>query len=120
MRELKLKRCLKCNNLVEDTLNKEIICCGEVMQNVIPNENDASKEKHLPNYEVVGDKLIVSVNHVMEEEHFIEWLMVKGKNITIKKEFTPDDKPILEVPYEKDVFLYSYCNKHGLWMKKVS
>ena len=84
MRELKLKRCLKCNNLVEDTLNKEIICCGEVMQDVIPNENDASKEKHLPNYEVVGDKLIISVNHVMEEEHFIEWLMVKGKNITIK------------------------------------
>lgn len=120
MSELKLKKCLKCNNLVEDTLNKDLICCGEVMQEVLPNQNEEIKEKHLPRYEIKEDKIIVSVNHVMETEHYIEWLLVKGKNTTVKKVFSPNEEPILEVPYEEGLVLYSYCNKHGLWMTKVS
>ena len=121
MSELKLKRCLKCNNLIEviNNSNSTIMCCGEQMQEVVSNQNIEIQEKHIPNYEKVGDKLIVTVKHVMEDDHYIEWLMVKGKNITYKKQLMPHEKAILEVPYEEGAYLYSYCNKHGLWQNKV-
>ena len=63
MSELKLKRCLKCNNLIEviNNSNSTIMCCGEQMQEVVSNQNIEIQEKHIPNYEKVGDKLIVTV-----------------------------------------------------------
>ena len=79
MRELKLKKCLKCGALVrviEDCNCKDcgIECCGNAMNEVEANSVDAAFEKHVPTYERKDGKLIVTVNHVMESEHYIEWL----------------------------------------------
>ena len=40
------------------------------MVNLISNSVDASYEKHIPTFELVGDEILVKVNHVMEKEHF--------------------------------------------------
>lgn len=119
MPELKLKVCSKCNNLVRIINNSNITCCGETMQDVIPNQNIEIKEKHIPNYEKVGDKLVVSVKHVMEDDHYIEWIIVQGKNTTYEKQLLPHEDATFTVPFEKGAYLYSYCNKHGLWKNEV-
>ena len=84
MEELKLKRCLKCGALVkvlqDCNCNDGIMCCGEKMQDVVANSMDASFEKHVPTYQKEGNDIIVTVNHVMEEEHYIEWVLVKYEN----------------------------------------
>ena len=82
------------------------------------NSVDAAFEKHVPQYEVKGDKLEVFVNHVMEDDHYIEWIMVDYGDKQIVKHFKPSDEPKLTVDYKDGVNLFSYCNKHGLWMNK--
>ena len=124
MKELVLKKCLKCNALVKviedcNCNNCEIMCCGEKMHIVKANSVDASFEKHIPTYEVEKDNIIININHVMEDEHYIEWILVKTENKNIELLLKPNDKPTLTVPYEKGAIIYSYCNKHGLWKTEV-
>ncbi len=122
--ELILKKCNKCGCLIEVLKNCNckdcgIICCNEPMKTLIENDKEASFEKHIPTYEIKENKLIIKVNHVMESDHYIEWIMVKGKNNSYKKEFTPEETPELIYDYEEQVTIYSYCNKHGLWKIEV-
>ena len=91
---------------VEDVSLKLISC----------NSTDASFEKHIPCFKFDGDNVEIFVNHVMEEEHFIEWIMVEYKDMQIIKHFKPGDKPSVVVPYSLGMKAYSYCNKHSLWI----
>lgn len=80
---MKLKKCEKCGAMVEvlqdcTCENCGIKCCGQEMTEVIANSVDASFEKHVPQIEVCGNYIIANVNHVMEEEHNIEWLAIEG------------------------------------------
>jgi superoxide reductase len=83
------------------------------------NDVDAAFEKHVPQFEVKENKVIVSVDHVMEDDHYIEWIMVDYGDKQIIKEFKPGDEPKLEVEYQDDLKAYSYCNKHSLWEAKL-
>lgn len=122
--KLILKKCLKCNALVEvieDCHCKDcgITCCGEKMQEITINDKDASFEKHIPTYEKEGDKLIIKINHVMEEEHYIEWISIRTEKESYTKKLKPNDIPELIYNITGPATIYSYCNKHGLWKIEV-
>lgn len=124
MKELILKKCMKCNALVkvlEDCSCDDcgIVCCGEPMKEVRANSVDASFEKHVPTYEKEGNNIHIKVNHVMEEEHYIEWILVKMEKENREVLLQPGDTPEMTVPYEKGSLIYAYCNKHGLWKTEV-
>ncbi|MGM9878969.1 MAG: desulfoferrodoxin family protein [Bacilli bacterium] len=124
MKELKIKKCNKCGALFEEIedcscQNCKLICCEEEMIDLIPNIEEASFEKHIPIFEIEGENIKITVNHVMEEDHFIEWIKVITKNQEITKYFNPKEELNLILPLEKDMIIYSYCNKHGLWKKEV-
>ena len=124
MKELVFKKCYMCGALVEvlEDCNCDdcgINCCGEQMKLVKANSVDAAIEKHVPTYEIVDDMMVISVNHVMESDHYIEWILVQTQDSIYKKQFLPGDIPSITVPYEKGAVLYSYCNKHGLWKSEV-
>ena len=119
-----LKKCLKCGALVEvlkDCTCEScgIKCCGQPMAEVKANSVDAAFEKHIPVYEVVGEYVVVSVNHVMEEEHFIEYISLESEKISAKKFFKAGESPKAIFPYVKGSKISSYCNKHGLWQTLV-
>lgn len=123
-RELILKKCKSCGAMVKvlkDCNCDEcgIICCGEQMNKVIPNSVDAAIEKHIPEYTVEGEKILVKVNHVMEEDHYIEWISM----VSDKKECTvylnPGEVAEAKFHYIPGSTIYAYCNKHGLWKKDV-
>ena len=122
--ELIIKKCKSCGATVK-VINDcncngcGIVCCGEPMEKLVPNSVDAAVEKHVPTYEKVGDEIIVTVNHVMEEEHFIEWVCMVEENKEITVEFKPGEKAETKFHYAKGAILYAYCNKHGLWKKEV-
>ena len=119
MRELKLKKCLECNTLVKVMNNGEkLICCNREMIDVKANSTDAAFEKHVPTYEINGDKLEVSVNHVMESDHFIEWICFINDEREEYVYLNPNSCATATFDYSKGT-LYSYCNKHGLWEKEI-
>jgi superoxide reductase len=83
-----------------------------------PNSVDASFEKHVPVLEVTGDSVYIAVNHVMERDHYIEWIMVDYGDKQIIKYFSPGDVASMIVNYKFGMKVYSYCNKHGLWVSE--
>ena len=93
---------------VEDVSEKEIKC----------NSVDASFEKHVPQYNFINDEVEVFVNHVMEDDLYIEWIMVDYGDKEIFKVFKPGDEPKFEVEYQNGMKAYSYCNKHSLWVNE--
>lgn len=124
MKDLVLRKCIKCGALVKVIVDCNcgdcgIMCCGKHMDIVSANSVDANVEKHVPNYEKNGDNIVITVNHVMDSDHYIEWILVKMENENRELLLKPCDNPIMVVPYEKDAIIYSYCNKHGLWKTVV-
>ena len=117
--ELKLKKCTICGKVSQVDKNVEIICCGKEMVDIIPNSVDCAVEKHVPTYERVEDEIFVTVNHVMEKEHYIEWICMVTDTDTIKVELYPEQDASARFPYVKGAKLYAYCNKHGLWVSEV-
>ena len=122
--ELIIKKCKNCGatiKIIKDCTCNDcgIICCGEHMQKVEPNSVDAVVEKHVPTYEKVEDEIVVRVNHVMEKEHYIEWICLVKENKEIMIKLYPEQNAELRFPYIKDSTIYSYCNKHGLWKSEI-
>ena len=123
-KELVIKKCMKCGatvQVLEDCScdNCGIKCCGEQMQALEPNSVDAAIEKHVPTYEVKDGKIFVKVNHVMEEEHYIEWISVVFDKKVVTEYFGPDEEPEMHCKYVPGSTIYAYCNKHALWKKDV-
>lgn len=113
----RLFKCNKCGTLVFSMDDEPFgaTCCGEDLVEQVPNSVDASFEKHLPTYIKEDNKLIAEVHHVMEEDHYIEWIMAltDGKEDIRYLEPYMDAKVVFENVNVKE--LYAYCNKHGLW-----
>ena len=93
--ELKIKKCQKCGALIE-VINDctcgdcGITCCGKPMVRLISNSVDASFEKHIPTFEHIADEILVKVNHVMEKEHFIEWIALVNNKDIYKVNLSPE------------------------------
>ena len=59
----------------------------EEEQELKANVVDASFEKHVPKYRMNNNLVEVYVEHVMEEDHYIEWILVDyGEKQIIKEE----------------------------------
>src|SRR5574344_1197866 len=88
---MKFYKCAHCGNIIAYVENKgvPVICCGEKMQEIVPNTVDASKEKHLPITTVNNGHVHVeigSVAHPMTGEHFIAWIAIATKFGNQRKE----------------------------------
>ena len=124
MNELIIKKCNKCGALVKilkDCTCAEcgIKCCNEEMKELKVNSADASFEKHIPTYEIKDGMIYVSVNHVMEEEHLINWISIVSDNQEVTTYLEHGEEARMIAKYIPGSKIYSYCNKHGLWMKEV-
>ena len=108
---------VKCKNGNVSIVLKEVENVDE--KQIKANSTDAAFEKHVPMYNILDDKVEIYVDHVMEEDHYIEWILVDYGNKQIIKELKPGDDPRLIVEYQDGITAYSYCNKHSLWSNKI-
>ena len=118
--------CRHCGNLVEVVNNAgvPVVCCGEKMEELVPNTVEASGEKHKPVVAVNGDVVKVAVGSIeppMVEEHSIEWIMVETDKGSMRKHLKPGEPPVAEflLGGDKVIAAFAYCNLHGLWMTEV-
>lgn len=119
-----IKKCLKCGALVKiindcTCPNCGITCCGSEMREMKANTSDGAVEKHKPTYVIEGNKLIVMVNHVMEKDHYIEWIALVTKDKEEYRYLEPGMEVSAIFDKPQSGIIYSYCNKHGLWMKEI-
>ncbi len=122
MKELILKKCNSCQAMVKVITDCHcpcgINCCDEPMEEIKANTVDASFEKHVPTYEIKDNIINVTVNHVMEENHYIEWIMFVTENTEQTVYLKNAKEAKATFPYQKGI-LYAYCNNHGLWSNEV-
>lgn len=119
--------CRHCGNIiakVEDS-GVSVVCCGDEMEEIIPNIIDASVEKHLPVVKVEGQKVSVSVGdtpHPMLAEHFIQWVFLETDNGGQRRILLPGDAPHVDFFIDNDdkpIAVFAYCNLHGLWLTEL-
>ncbi|MBV7273617.1 desulfoferrodoxin [Clostridium sp. PL3] len=117
-------KCALCGNIVEVThaSGGQLVCCGQPMTLQEENTVDASQEKHIPVIEKTGNDVLVkvgSVDHPMEEKHYIEWIELQTDKCTYKKYLKPGEKPEAVFKTDEDIVCArAYCNLHGLWKKE--
>lgn len=119
-------RCKHCGNIVGviHDAGVPIFCCGQPMEELVPNTVEASGEKHIPVATLEHGVLTVqvgSVEHPMVEEHYIPWIYVKTQNGGHRIQLKPGDVPraVFHLGDEVPVAVYAYCNLHGLWMTQL-
>ncbi len=122
-KKMEIYKCNVCGNIVEvlHTGVGELVCCGQAM--VLQEEKtvDEGKEKHVPVIEEIDKGIRVkvgSIEHPMEEPHFIEWIQVLANGKSYRKFLNPGQKPEAEFEVKaQNIMLREYCNLHGLWKK---
>ena len=120
---MKFYKCTHCKNVIAYIHDSGVraSCCGEEMQELIPNTTDAAGEKHVPVISADGQTVTVTVGevkHPMLDVHYIEWIILETKQGRQRKVLKPSDEPTAQfalVPSDEVVAAYEYCNIHGLW-----
>ena len=127
MKNTRFYICPHCGNIVEMVHDAGVkpFCCGQKMDELIPNSVDASGEKHVPAVKVDGGIVEVnvgSVDHPMVDVHWIEWVQLVTDKGSCRKRLNPGDAPHVKflLGDEKPVAVYAYCNLHGLWKTELN
>ncbi|MCI5536208.1 MAG: desulfoferrodoxin family protein [Lentihominibacter sp.] len=123
--EQKFYICEHCGNIIAKVKDAgvPVMCCGQKMTELVPGTVDAAVEKHVPEYTVDGNKVVVkvgAVEHPMTEDHLIEWVSLQTKQGNQRKALAAGAAP--EVCFcicdgDEVEAVYAYCNLHGLWKK---
>ena len=123
---MKYYECKTCGNVMVLFEDAGVIpvCCGSTMLELLPQELDGAKEKHVPIIERNGNEVTVTVGdilHPMVDEHYIKWIVLetnKGKYI---RSLRPGKDPIAKFWVSDDetpLMAYEFCNLHSLWIGK--
>ena len=121
MRFFRCKVCGKIVALVNDCSSCPTKCCGEAMEEMIPNTQDGAHEKHIPVINVEGNIVTVKVGeveHPMLEAHYIMWIALETNMGNQRKVLKPGDAPVAQfalLPGEKVKRAVEFCNLHGLY-----
>lgn len=117
-------KCGICGNIVEvlHTGEGQLVCCGQPMALLEPKTEDEGQEKHVPVIEKTetGIKVKVgSIQHPMEESHYIEFIEVMTDETSLRKYLNQGDLPEAEFKgLDENVTAREHCTVHGLWRSK--
>lgn len=117
----KFYKCNICGNVIEKVVDSKVpvVCCGQKMEELIPNTVEASGEKHIPVVTFLDDNTIKvevgSVHHPMLPEHHISFVYVETDNGGIRVDLKDEPVAVISLGNAKPVAVYEYCNLHGLW-----
>lgn len=112
--------------------------CGSILQALVPGDEDTcdanltsfeaqvegeKAPKHKPVVEIDGDNVSVKVGevqHPMDDDHYIQFIIVGVGNEQYAKCFKPGDVPEATFTIGADkiadgIVAEAFCNLHGLW-----
>lgn len=114
-------KCNVCGNIVEvvHASGGELVCCDQPMELLKEKYEDPGKEKHVPVIEATDTGVKVKVGavpHVMEDNHYIEWVEIIVDGAVYRKFLQPGEaaEAVFEIKAE-NITAREYCNLHGLW-----
>lgn len=108
--------CPLCGNVIHAAGNAVVSCCGITLPAL---EAEAPDEAHGITVESVEDEHFITVHHSMTKGHFISFLAyVTSDRLQLVKLY-PEGEAQTRLQLRGRGYLYYYCNRHGLFRKKV-
>ena len=108
--------CPICGNIIRCTGNTVVSCCGIALPALEAEDADAD---HALTIEKVEDEHFLTVHHPMTKQHFISFLaFVTTDRIHLVKLY-PEGNAETRMQLRGMGYLYYYCNRHGLFRKKI-
>lgn len=108
--------CPVCGNVLQAAGNAVVSCCGITLPAL---EAEDADEDHSITIETVEDEYFISVHHPMTKAHYISFAaFVTSDRIQLVK-FYPEGNAETRLQLRGMGYLYYYCNRHGLFRKKV-
>ena len=116
MLRCKIYVCPVCGNIIHCTGSTVLSCCGIILP---PLEAEDADEDHSITIEKVEDEHFLTIHHPMTKAHFISFAaFVTSDRIQMVK-FYPEGNAQTRLQLRGMGFLYYYCNRHGLFRKKI-
>ena len=112
----KLHVCPICGNVIHSLGSALVSCCGVTLPALEAEEGD---NDHAVSIEGVEDEHFITVNHPMTKAHFISFVaFVTSARMQLVKLY-PAGNAETRLQLRGRGSLYWYCNRHGLFRKKI-
>lgn len=108
--------CPICGNVIHTLGSALVSCCGITLPALEAEEGD---EDHVLNVEWVEDEHFVTVQHPMTKEHFISFIASVTSDRLQMVKLYPEGNAETRLQLRGRGYLYYYCNRHGLFKKKI-
>ena len=108
--------CPVCGNVIHTLGSALVSCCGITLPALEAEEGD---EDHVLHVERVEDEHFVTVQHPMTKEHFISFIASVTSDRLQMVKLYPEGNPETRLQLRGRGYLYYYCNRHGLFKKKI-
>lgn len=116
MLRTRLYVCPVCGNVIHCTGEAVVSCCGITLP---PLEAEEPDEEHLISVERVEDEQFLSIRHPMTKEHFISFLAYATADRFQLVKFYPEGNAETRLRLQGRGVLYAYCNRHGLYRRRI-
>ena len=108
--------CPICGNAVHAMGDALVSCCGITLPALEPEEAEG---EHALCIENVEDEHFITVPHSMTKEHFISFLAYVTSDRLQMVKLYPEGNAETRIQLRGRGYLYAYCNRHGLFRKKI-
>lgn len=116
MLRCKFHVCPLCGNIIHSTGNTVISCCGITLP---PLDAEKADDDHDITVAHVEDEHFIAVRHPMTKEHFISFVAFLTSDRCQLVKLYPEGNAETRLQLRGMGYLYYYCNRHGLFRKKV-
>ena len=116
MLRTKLYVCPVCGNVIHCAGEAVVSCCGITLP---PLEAEEPDGEHLFSLERVEDEEFLSIRHPMTKEHFISFIAYATSDRFQLVKFYPEGNAETRLRLQGRGVLYAYCNRHGLYKRKM-
>ena len=108
--------CPLCGNIIHSTGSAVISCCGITLP---PLEAEEADGDHSITVENVEDEHFITVHHPMTKDHFISFVAFVTSDRSQLVKLYPEGNAETRLQLRGMGRLYYYCNRHGLFQKKL-
>ena len=108
--------CPVCGNAIHSMGNAVVSCCGITLP---PLEAEDGDGDHPITIENVEDEHFISIPHPMTKGHFISFVAFATSDRLQMVKLYPEGNAETRLQLRGRGYLYYYCNRHGLFKKKV-
>ena len=117
MNKTKFFVCPSCGNVLFSTGEADISCCGRKLAalEIVKAENT----HHAMVVEEIENDYFITIDHEMTKTHSISFVAFIGYDRVLIVKLYPEQNAEVRFPIMPGVKLLTFCNRHGLWERKV-